>query len=145
MKTRRIKLKFMIDPNHLLTHCYVPSPVRVRIVGGEVRTDHRPTLPTVARAVHMLAANVDPGVVVRRNRNGEGPLEAIPERRGGPPLGIVGPNAHVARMSGPVIVALENSLVAARPYDVVVDRVRYRESRFTSPNGVPLTDGDSGA
>ena len=29
---KRVKLKFMIDPVHLQRHCYVPDPMRVRVV-----------------------------------------------------------------------------------------------------------------
>jgi hypothetical protein len=32
---KRVKLQFMVDPDALLRHAYVPSPVRVRIVDPE--------------------------------------------------------------------------------------------------------------
>ena len=35
MKAKRVKLKFMIDPEHLTKYCYVPKAVRVRIIDPE--------------------------------------------------------------------------------------------------------------
>ena len=57
---------------------------------------HFPALATVHRHVNVLATDVDTLMIVRRNVDGEGPLEAVSELTGGPSLGIGRPHAHPA-------------------------------------------------
>ena len=113
------------------------------VVGREVRAQYLPALATVHRHVDVLATHVDAFVIVRRNVDRKGPLEAVSEITRGPPLGIGRPHAHAAGQPQPVIVAREAPVVTPGPHDVGLHWVGYREPGLAASHGLPLADGNS--
>ena len=130
-------------------HVVVGEPaglaLEVRIVRRQVGTDRLPALPAVGGDVDALAAGVHPVRVMGRDVDGEGPLEPVAQLAGRPPFGVVGPDAHVPRLPGAVLVALEDALVTARPDDPRIVRVRDREPGFAAAHRRPGADRDPAA
>ena len=122
-------------------HVLGGEPARFLHPGGvgarEVGTDHAPAVPAVGGSVDVLAAGVDHVVVVRRNVDGEGPLEAVAHIGGRPALGVVRPHAHRAGDPGGELVPLEDALVAPRPDHVVGHRVGDGEPDLAAAYGAP--------
>ena len=69
------------------------------VVGCQVRTDHRPAVPTVGGLMQVLAPHIDLVVVVRRDGDRKSPLETVAQRTRGPSFWIVGPHAHVTAVA----------------------------------------------
>ena len=115
------------------------------VVGGQVGADDLPGAAAVVGAMNVLAAGVDDVVVVRRDREREGPLESIANVACRPAFGVVGPDADVLRVSSAQVIAFEDAVVAARPDDVAVGGVRNGPSRLAAADGMPGGRGDAAA
>src|SRR5262249_55162672 len=79
-------------------------------------------------------------------RRGVGPEERLFARGRGPPASRLGPDLDVAGLSGPQVVALDDSTHAARsrgarPDDVIVFRIGCRPAALASGDGLPGAPG----
>ena len=114
-----------------------------RVVTSKIGADHLPAGAAIGRQVHDLASDVDPGVIVGRQRDREGPVPAVFEVGRPPAVARLGPHAHVAGVIGARVVHLEPAVVAARPHCHVVDGVGDREAALAAADVSPLSFGDA--
>src|SRR5439155_478390 len=69
------------------------------VVSCEIGTDDFPGVAAVGGDVDVLAADVNAGMIVRRNGDGELPVEAVFQFGGSGSAGLLGPHFHVARLA----------------------------------------------
>src|SRR5262249_17098521 len=96
--------------------------------------------------MNVLAANIDFVVIVGRNRQRHCPDEAIFKIGRGPPARRLGPDLNVACLSGPEVVALDDSTHAARsggarPDDVIVFRIWCSPAALATGDRLPSPPG----
>ena len=108
-----------------------------RVVPGEIGAHHLPARAAVGREVHVLAAHVHAAVIVRRDHDGEGPVPAVLQVGGPPPVPGFRPDAHVTRVTRAHVVDLEPPVVASGPDGHVVHGVRDAESALAAPHVLP--------
>ncbi len=116
------------------------------VVQRQVRTNCRPTLPAVGRAMHVLAADVDCVAVVRRDVEWRVPHEPVPQvaRRA---VRLVGPDLHVAKLS-PVLVEADhdaaNRAGARRrgPHEFGIDRIGGGPPALAAAHRMPHRPGN---
>src|SRR6185503_243697 len=82
------------------------------VVQRQIRADHLPALSAVGGLMHVLAADVDLVVVVRRNRQRHRPVEPVLQI-GGNAVGLIRPDLDVAGLPPPLVVAHDDAADAA--------------------------------
>ena len=112
------------------------------IVQRQVGTDHLPRLAAIGRPVHVLRPRVDRVVIVRRNRQGKGPVEAVLQIGCGHADRDLRPDLDLARLPRALVEALHRAAEtavsrSARPHDVAVDRIGNRPAAFAARDRVP--------
>ena len=117
------------------------------VVSRQVRTYNLPAIPAVCGHVDILTAHVNLIVVVWRNGDREFPVEPVLHFCGAGPGNIFGPHLDVARLSIALVEARHRSPDApgpraAGPNDVVVHRIRCRETAFAPCDRMPHTARD---
>ena len=116
------------------------------VTGGKVRADGLPAMSGVDGHVHILAADVNPIVVMGRNHEGKGSVEPIPEVDIRPAPGVVRPHADFALLAGAQIVDIQRAAgMAGGPDDVVVHGIGHGNAGFGASDGMPFASGDSPA
>src|SRR5215469_16122549 len=93
--------------------------------------------------MYHLAADVDGVVIVGRDHNGKCPVPAILHVPGRPAVIGIGPDHHAARLAGAHVGTIELAVIAARPYDVRLLRIRNAETTLASAHRSPFTRGDA--
>ena len=107
------------------------------IGGGQVGAHDLPALTAARGAVDDVGADVDLLVIVRRDRDGERPLEAVFHVLGAADLQGLGPDRDVPAVARREVVAVQETVVAARPDDVLFHGVGDREARLAPADLVP--------
>src|SRR5580692_5842365 len=112
------------------------------VVSRQVRTDNLPTVATVCCDVNKLASYIKLVVVVRRNRDGEFPIESVLRFRCGRSCNIFGPDLDFSRLAIPFIKSCQRAADtpgarATGPDNVVVHRIGSREPAFASAHRMP--------
>ena len=110
------------------------------VVRGKIGGDQRPALTTVRRLVHELRAHIHRVVIVRRDGDREGPLEAVFEILRRDAVSRFRPRLHRPRHLRLQVKALEAGVVATTPDRALVDGVGNRPPTFASAHGAPDAD-----
>ena len=90
----------------------------------------------------ILASHIDFVVVVGRDGDGHGPLKTVFEVLRGMADVVLSPDADASDLPVFQIVAGKDSLVLARPDDVVVNGIGNREAGFAAADIMPHRGGD---
>ena len=115
------------------------------VVGSQIGTDDTPAMSSIGRNMHMLAANIDLVVVVGRYCQGKVPLEAIFQFGSRPIKATLRPDINRSLVARPQIEAVECSVVATRPNDIVVDRIGSGKAGLPTAHRLPHAHGDYAA
>ncbi len=110
-------------------------------VPGEVGTDHGVAVTHVRRHVNALAADIDLLVVVGRNFDGEGPVEAFLDPLRRPADGRLGPNLDVSNLHGLEVDHVAAGVEATRPSIFVGHLVDATVTRLASAVVSPVALG----
>ena len=112
------------------------------VVAGQVLADGLPALAFVRGFEEHVAARVQHLGVVRREEDGEVPLEAVLHGFGAGAHGVVRPHGDVAHLAGAVFVACQQAVVGARVDHVGVARIGLNPAALAAPHRVPIAFGD---
>ena len=117
------------------------------IIAREVGADQLPTLPVVARDMHMLTACVERLGIMRRDMDREVPLEAVLQLVGRMADRRLGPHLEIPREPGAQVVSRDDAAhrsVArcARPDVVRVRRVGRGEAALAASDRLPRAARD---
>ena len=113
------------------------------VVACEIGADRGPAVPTIGGSVHELAADVHRVVIVRRDREREGPLKAILDAIGWRSRRRLRPYLDGADAGGPHIILRDDpadgaASRCARPDEILVDGIGCRPSAFAATYRPPL-------
>ena len=115
------------------------------LAAGEVGRDNLPGRATVGGSVQKLRARVEVLGVMRREENGEIPLEAVAHAFSAAAHGVVRPHVDGARHVQVVVEPREKTAVAPSIYDIVVAGIWRQVSALSTGRALPVVVGNEAA
>ena len=118
------------------------------VVAREIGRDHAPGLAAIGRHVHVLASDVQPVVIVRRQRERRVPDEAVLETIGWPADRRQRPDLHVVHELRAAIVLRDDAAHApgsrsAGPHEIPVDGIGRREAALATADAHRMSARDA--
>ena len=107
------------------------------IVGRQIGTDQGPAPAGVGRHVDILAAHVNPVMVMGRNMDREGPVEPVFDGLRRRAVERFGPRLDTADVACFIIRPLEVRVIASAPDDGRIDRINDHVAAFAAGRGFP--------